>query len=273
MTWRRKASGEPWARWRLQATVVAVAVGCGVGLFGVGYAVVVAARSVAPPHMSSTSTAAAAAGLAPGQVRRDAIAAAAMVKVEPGASRGGTPAATAGPTLTVPAATSMGAQGVPSGFPHTGEGAIGQLAAIESMVLESMSVPTATAVYQGWSAPGAPAAATWDLTGAIEAFLGSAAGQYADEATTVVRTTPAAGQVKGDDGPDWVVACVLMDVKAAVVTTSRIAYGHCERMTWSTTDQRWLIGPGQAPALAPSMWPGTELAIAAGWRSWITTGQ
>ena len=80
-----------------------------------------------------------------------------------------------------------------------------------------------------------------------------------------VAATPAAGQVKGTDGPDWVLACVLLDVRAAIVTDARIGYGHCERLTW--TDGRWLIGPGTPPAKAPSVWPGSDLAIQAGWRT------
>ena len=54
-----------------------------------------------------------------------------------------------------------------------------------------------------------------------------------------------AAQVKGSDGPDWVLACVLMDVQAQVASTGRIAYGHCERMQWD--EARWVIGAGTAP--------------------------
>ena len=50
-------------------------------------------------------------------------------------------------------------------------------------------------------------------------------------AATVV-AVPAAGQVKGVDGPDWAVACVLFEVRATITVEARIGYGYCERMQW-----------------------------------------
>ena len=82
--------------------------------------------------------------------------------------------------------------------------------------------------------------------------------------------TPVAGQVKGTDGPDWVLACVLLDVRVVITAQARAAYGHCEAMTWEAG--RWVIAPGQAPAPAPSTWPGTDLANEAGWRTWAPAG-
>ena len=32
---------------------------------------------------------------------------------------------------------------------------------------------------------------------------------------------------------------------------------------------RWVIGAGEAPARAPSTWPGTELVHEAGWLAWV----
>ena len=112
----------------------------------------------------------------------------------------------------------------------------------------------------------APPAAGWVLVANLQAFLGSAAGQHTSEASTALVVTPVAAQVKGSDGPDWVLACVLLDVQATLTRQARIAYGHCERMQW--TGQRWVIAPGPAPARAPSTWPGTDSAAAAGWRTW-----
>jgi hypothetical protein len=65
------------------------------------------------------------------------------------------------------------------------------------------------------------------------------------------------------------VACVLLDVTVTVATEARAAYGHCERLQWA--DYRWVIAPGEAPASAPSTWPGTDLATAAGWRTLTTS--
>ena len=103
---------------------------------------------------------------------------------------------------------------------------------------------------------------------AVQAFLGSDAGPHVDEPGTAVVTVPSAAQIKGSDGDGWVVACVLLDVTVTVVTEARAAYGYCERLQWA--DDRWVIAPGAAPASSPSTWPGTDLAAAAGWRTWTT---
>ena len=86
--------------------------------------------------------------------------------------------------------------------------------------------------------------------------------------TTWVAATPAAAILKGVDGPDWALACVLMDVQVAIRTDARMGYGFCARMQWSPTEQRWLIAAGTPPAAAPSTWPGSQAAAAAGWLSW-----
>ena len=108
----------------------------------------------------------------------------------------------------------------------------------------------------------------------MQAFLASRAGQDPAALPALVAATPVAAQVKGTDGPDWVLACVLLEVTARAATSASIAYGHCERMQWSTTtgdEGRWVIAAGGAPpAPAPSTWPGTDLARRAGWRTWTT---
>ncbi|MGB8384590.1 MAG: hypothetical protein WCG47_25680, partial [Dermatophilaceae bacterium] len=166
-----------------------------------------------------------------------------------------------------PPAGQVGPAQIPTGYPRTPEGALGQLAAIEVAVLASMSIETAHRVHEAWAAPDAPAAEAWALTANIQAFLASTAGQRVGERPAAVVVTPVAAQVKGTDGPDWVLACVLTQVTATVVSTARIGYGHCERMAWA--GDRWVIAPGAPPAPAPSTWPGTALARQAGWRTWI----
>jgi hypothetical protein len=52
---------------------------------------------------------------------------------------------------------------------------------------------------------------------------------------------------------------------------ARMGYGYCERMQWQ--NGRWMIAPGPPPAKPPSTWPGSELSIKAGWRSWIDAGE
>ncbi len=264
------APADPWNRRRLLRTVLLVALAGLALLGGFGYAVRSAVTSAERSDPGPAPAAQAAGHLTAGQPRRDAIAAAPMLAVAPEASRSGTPAASPAATITVPPAGKVGPARVPTGFGHTPEGALGQLAAIEATVLQGMSIDQAHAVHQAWSTPGSGPADSWALVANIQAFL-AAAGHHASEGTTGVVTTPVAAQVKGTDGPDWVLACVLLDVKARLATQARIAYGHCERMQWTAGDEgRWVIAAGTAPARAPSTWPGTDLARQAGWRTWVT---
>ncbi|MEA4945846.1 MULTISPECIES: hypothetical protein [Propionibacteriales] len=205
------------------------------------------------------------------QARRDELAAAGMVSVNPDDAWRGTPAATPGPVIQVPASTLIGPARVPSGFPRTPEGAVGQLAEIEVAVLTEMSVARAGEIHAAWSIPDAPPVERWPLMGHVRSFLSTARmGSVKDPGTTVT-VTPAAAQVKATDGPDWVVACVLSEVRAVINVEARMGFGYCERMQWDGT--RWLIAPGEPPAAAPSTWPDTDLAFAAGWRTWAPTGR
>ena len=262
------ATADQWGRRRLVRTLVVVAMAALLLLGGLVYAVYSAVASTRTTTAAPAAAAQAAAQLPPGPARRDAIAAAAMLAVPPEASRSGTPSARQSLTLTLPPAGKVGPADVPTGFPKTPEGAIGQLAAIETTVLQGMSIDRAHQVHAAWSTTNAVPVEAWELTGNIQAFLSSGAGQYADSLHAAVVATPVAAQVKGVDEADWVLACVLLDVKAQISTQARIAYGHCERMQWTDQDGgRWVIGDGPAPARAPSTWPGTDLAGQAGWKT------
>lgn len=202
---------------------------------------------------------------------RDEIAAAPMLQVDRQAALPTTSAAVAGPTLQIPPATGAGPAGVPSGFPRTPEGAVGQLAAIGTTVLQAMSIPYTNDVYTDWALPGGVGMEQWPMTSNVQAFLDAARmGQDKDIAGTVI-ALPAAGQVKGVDGPDWAVACVLFEVHATITVEAQMGYGHCERMQWQ--HGRWMIAPGVPPARAPSTWPGSELSIRAGWRTWVDAAE
>jgi len=203
---------------------------------------------------------------AQGTAHRDAIAAAPMVTADPHEMRPGAPAATPAPTISVPAATRGGPAQVPTGFPHTPQGALGQLAEIETTILEAMSIAVANQVYDAWALPGGPGASTWELTRDVAAFLRAAEQGPEKEATTTGVAVPAAALVKGVDGPDWTVSCVLLKVRATIATDAQIGYGYCARLQWS--HGRWMIAPGTPPAKAPSTWPGTHNSLDAGWRTW-----
>ena len=93
--------------------------------------------------------------VARGAAHRDDIAAEPMLSVPEGAAF---PAETTGakaPEIKIPVGTGInGPAFVMTGFPHTPEGAIGQLAQIDIAVLQSMSLTTAKEVYNAWALPG-----------------------------------------------------------------------------------------------------------------------
>lgn len=266
MTTTQQAPG--WGRRRLLAALTGAALLAAALLAGLAYVLVDAVTDPAPANpvlVSSTASPAA------GPKWRDQVAAAPMLPVDPAATREGTPAETPGRAIAVPPATREGPAGVPTGYPRTRVGAVGQLAAIDTTVLTGMSLDRTRQVHQGWALPGAPAVGQWVMTENVRAFLAAAGPAAPAGAPPAVVALPAAGQVKGTDGPNWVVACVLLRVEATIARTASIAYGHCERMQWH--EDRWQIAPGTQPATAPSTWPGTEQAASAGWLAWAETGQ
>jgi len=257
----------PWGRGRLAALLCGAGLAVVVLVAGFGYGIY---SMFAGPGTSGGEQASPVLRLddvAPGESRREAIAAAPMLEVEPGDAKGGSPAGSPGPTVRVPAARVEGPVGVPTGYPQSPEGAIGQLSAIATTVLQSMSIQSAHDVYDAWTAPGAEPAERWELVENLQAFMGSKAGRHVDETTTSLRAVPVGAQVKGTDGDEWVLACVLLDVTATVARTATIAYGYCAAMQW-TPDGRWVIDATREAAKAPSTWPETDAARQAGWRTW-----
>ncbi len=267
-----------WGRSRLLATLAAGIAAALLFVLGLGLALFSGLRSAAGGDTPSQVVARVdTAGAGP--AHRDQVAAQPMLQTAPEDARRGVPAALAGPTIQVPVATGSGPAQVPTGFPRTPEGAVGQLAAIETTVLQGMSIPQANQVYDRWALPSGTGVANWPLTKNVQNFLASAGQGQNKDATVAVTATPAAAQVKGTDGADWVLACVLLDVRATITTEARIGYGYCERMQWhpgsggdeTSADGRWMIAPGNPAATAPSTWPGTDLAFKAGWRTWVTS--
>jgi hypothetical protein len=159
-----------------------------------------------------------------------------------------------GSILLPPATTAgtAGTAGVPSGFTHTPAGALAQLAGIDQVALDSASLAGARAVIQAWAVPGGPTAST---------AAGLSSGRPPDLALSA---TPLMGLVKATDGADWVVVCVDFEVDATLAATARVAVADCARMAWAAN--RWVIGPGAEPYPAPSIWPGTDASIDAGYK-------
>jgi len=261
-----------WSRRRLLAMVAALATTAVVLIASLVYAIITAVSGHSTDSaISSGSVEVVTFSTDPaadprGDQYRDRVAAAAMLSTDRDDLIEQPAATSVATTVVVPPATSSGPAGVPTGFTHTPEGAVGQLAAIDTTVLTAMSTSLAADVLDAWSLPGAVSVDEWEMSANIRAFH-TQAGTTETDATVAATAVPVAAQVKGVDGPDWVLACVLYDVQAEITTTARIGYGRCERMQWA--DGRWMIGPGEPPAPAPSTWPGSERSIQAGWHPWL----
>ncbi|GAB2863511.1 hypothetical protein [Nocardioides pacificus] len=271
---RRAATKRPegfsgWSRRRLLGIVAAAVAVAALLLGGLAYGVLLAINGVGDEtsaHVAATGESAGSTE-ARGEAHRDEIAAKPMLTVP---DRAAFPAETTSaepPEIYVPPGTGVtGPAFVLTGFPHTPEGAIGQLAQIDLAVLQAMSLDTAEEVYNAWALPGGVRAEEWWITTSVRAFLSSTGMGEVKDPSSSVSLKPAAALVKGTDGPDWATVCVLMRVSATYKSEAQIAFAHCERMQW--VGGRWMVAPGVPPAPAPATWPGTQLAHEAGWRTW-----
>ena len=247
-----------WSRGRL-ITILAGAVVVAVALLvGLGFAIYLAVSGLNGDDAATsdvTTGETERSTVARGASHRDEIAAEPMLSVPEGAAfpqdpndpdAGGDGDADQG-SIKVPTGTGINGPGlVMTGFPRTPEGAIGQLAQIDTAVLQSMSLQTAQEVYASWALPGGVGADDWWITSSVEAFLGSSEMGSVKSATASVAVEPAAALVKGTDGPDWATVCVLMKVTATYRSEGHAAFGHCERMQW--VGGRWMLAPGAPPA-------------------------
>lgn len=200
-----------------------------------------------------------------GDAYRDAVAAEPMLKTNDDDMRPAAPALDEPERMVIAPATKRGPAEVPSGFDHTPEGAVAQLAAIEVAALTPMSVGYARDVHHAWAMDGA-SFDRWGIAEAIQSFHTSA-GTVDGDGGVSLTAKPVGAQIKGTDGPDWVMACVQLDVTVVVVEQVRFGYGYCERMQWGAG--RWMIAPGAPAAQAPSTWPASQRSLDAGWRLWV----
>lgn len=179
-------------------------------------------------------------------------------------------------TLQIPVPMEVGPAGVATRFPHTPEGALAQLAAIDSTALTSASVQVAQEVITHWAAPGGPTTESWSGVQAVAALLESA-GLSSDGAGSItIGAEPKMGFIKGAVGEDFVVPCI--DFIITAMTTSgqpqQVAAADCQRMVWQddSSGGRWVIGPGEEPAQPPSLWPGSQVSFDAGYQ-WLEVPQ
>ncbi|MCW2530154.1 MAG: uncharacterized protein JWM76_5014 [Pseudonocardiales bacterium] len=200
---------------------------------------------------------------------RDTLAETPMLAVDEDASHPGPVSIIdPGPSITLPAAITTGPAGVPTGFPRTTFGALAQLAAIDQTALQSGSLAGARAVISGWALPGGPTTSNWSGVRAIAEFLDASGLSGGGNTRLAIVAAPLMGLIKGSVGADFVVPCVDFEIDVTLAQTVRGAAADCQRMVWTRTAAggRWMIGPGSEPSPAPSVWPDTDTAIAAGYR-------
>jgi hypothetical protein len=259
-----------WGRQKVLALLVAGALAGVLLLVGLGLAVFYA---IDPSPTAGTAAATlppqptAAGPQPPGdqqRARRDDLAAAPMRPAQASDAQPWVLSTRDPGSIVLPRSTTTGPVAVPAGFAHTPAGALAQLSAIDTAALDSASIGGARAVIDHWAAPGGPTAATWSGVLAMADFLSAAGLPAGKPPDLALVATPLMGLVKATDGGDWVVACVDFEVDATLARTARVAVADCQRMAWAAG--RWVIGPGAEPAPAPSIWPGTDAAIDAGYK-------
>ena len=273
---RRPAPDPAWGRNKLVALLAGAAAAVLLIVVGLGLAVYYTVTgsaphsATAPPSLRDTGSGTAASSPAASTVgggdrsRQDALAAAPMPTVDLAASRPG-PVSTRGPgSIIVPKATVAGPAGVPTGFPHTREGAMAQLAAIDQTAFQSGSLAGVRVVIASWAAPGGPTPESWSAVKAMAELLDAAGLSGGGSPQLALVVTALMGLMKGSLGPDFVIPCVDFEFDATITQTVRVADADCQRMQW--TGGRWVIGPGAEPTVPPSVWPDTDTAINLGYQ-------
>ena len=255
-----RGSGAPeWSSARLLAALVVSAVVALAVLAGLILAVV--GELIEEPD--ERNAARQAADSSPGMSRHDALAAAPMPTADPDDALPGPVSTQAAGVLELPRATGVGVADVPTGFPPTPEGSLAQLAAIDVTAMQSGSIEGVRRVIAEWAAPGGPTPETWSGVGGMASLLSAAGLSGAGSPQLAIVVRPVMGLIKGTVGDEFAVVCVSFEFTVSVEQTSRIAIADCQRMAW--VGDRWVIGAGPEPAPAPSVWPGTDAAIEAGW--------
>lgn len=294
--WRLLDPRTEWTRRRLQLLLAAVVLAASLMTTGGVWSLVALVHrgsisaATTEPETSKSAPAGSARSAESAQARQDELAASPLPEAPLQAAQPGDLSSGETGTLEVPAPMEVGEAGVATGFPRTPAGALAQLAAIDTSVLTSASVRSAQEVITVWAAPGGPTAQSWSGVHAVAGLLESA-GMPADAQYAItIGAEPTMGFIKGTVGDDFVVPCVNFLVTATItspLTTplaaadtssggtvagqpQHVAAADCQRMVWR--EGRWMIGAGEEPAPAPSLWPGSQASFDAGYE-WLEVPQ
>jgi hypothetical protein len=175
---------------------------------------------------------------------------------------------TAGPPIALPQPQQFVATLVPTGFPDTPEGAVAQLAELMKAGMSGGDPQVWAQVYGSLAEPGAlPARETWLSRDLVDLRRGAHFNTTGPLRNGMrMSWTPTSAMVKGStsDGT-YTVACVLgefvADYNGRVVTAG---WGNCLPMR--RVGEQWKVASGPTAAPAPSAWPASDEAVAAGWR-------
>ena len=96
------------------------------------------------------------------------------------------------------------------------------LVIVRAVTDQGMSIAQTNQIHQQWALPGAVGVAEWPLTTNVQSFLSAAGQNQAKDPTVAVTATPVAGQVKATDASDWVLACVLLDIRAFITRLTHL---------------------------------------------------
>ncbi|MBW0102938.1 hypothetical protein [Pseudonocardia sp. KRD291] len=173
----------------------------------------------------------------------------------------------AGSPIAVPAPQQVTGALVPTGFPATEAGAIGQVLEVTRAGMAGADPQTWARAYSSLAEPGAAPPEQTPMGRNLASFRRSA-----NMADTGPRNgmrlswAPTSALTKGAtaDG-SYVVACVLgefvIDYKGRVINAG---LGNCLPMR--RIGDQWRIASGPAAWAAPATWPGSAEAVAAGYR-------
>ena len=106
----------------------------------------------------------------------------------------------------------------------------------------------------------------------VAALLESAGMSSEAQNTITIGVEPKMGFIKGTVGDDFVIPCIdfIITATTAAGQPQQVAAADCQRMVWQ--DGRWVIGAGEEPAPAPSLWPGSQASFDAGYQ-WLEVPQ